>query len=230
MRSSTEDATAAAAVPQRGRFGDRAAQRLDAVRRWRRVRLGRRDRHRHRQHCMRAARSASSSSPASNTACAARGPDPAVTARAGSINALARRRARRRACPATRPACASACSAARSIRRMPAISPCQPARAEAARARPRLVAGHARQSAEEHAGLPRLAGRAPTPRETCARSAHRRHRPRGRIGTRYTVDTIAFAGAALPGVRFVWIMGADNLAQFHRWQHWRASPRMCRSR
>jgi len=25
----------------------------------------------------------------------------------------------------------------------------------------------------------------------------------------------------LSGVRFVWIMGADNLAQFHRWQNWR---------
>ncbi len=23
-----------------------------------------------------------------------------------------------------------------------------------------------------------------------------------------------------PGVRFVWLMGADNLAQFHRWQEW----------
>ena len=23
------------------------------------------------------------------------------------------------------------------------------------------------------------------------------------------------------GVRFVWIMGADNLSQFHRWRHWR---------
>jgi nicotinate-nucleotide adenylyltransferase len=23
------------------------------------------------------------------------------------------------------------------------------------------------------------------------------------------------------GVRFVWLMGADNLAQFHRWQRWR---------
>ena len=37
------------AIPRRGRFGDRAAQRLDAVRRRRRVRLRRRDRHRHRQ-------------------------------------------------------------------------------------------------------------------------------------------------------------------------------------
>jgi len=28
-------------------------------------------------------------------------------------------------------------------------------------------------------------------------------------------------GQAAPGLRFVWLMGADNLAQFHRWQNWR---------
>jgi nicotinate-nucleotide adenylyltransferase len=41
------------------------------------------------------------------------------------------------------------------------------------------------------------------------------------IGTRYTVDTITYLRRRLSGVRFVWIMGADNLAQFHRWQNWR---------
>ena len=45
----TEDDRAAREVPQRGRFRDRAAQRLDAIRRRRRVRLRRRDRHCHRQ-------------------------------------------------------------------------------------------------------------------------------------------------------------------------------------
>ena len=38
------------------------------------------------------------------------------------------------------------------------------------------------------------------------------------IGTRYTVDTIIHLRRRVSGVRFVWIMGADNLAQFHRWQ------------
>lgn len=42
-----------------------------------------------------------------------------------------------------------------------------------------------------------------------------------RLGTRYTVETIAGLQARYPGVRFVWLMGADNLAQFHRWQDWR---------
>jgi nicotinate-nucleotide adenylyltransferase len=41
------------------------------------------------------------------------------------------------------------------------------------------------------------------------------------IGTRYTVDTITHLRRRVSGVRFVWIMGADNLAQFHRWQNWR---------
>jgi nicotinate-nucleotide adenylyltransferase len=41
------------------------------------------------------------------------------------------------------------------------------------------------------------------------------------IGTRYTVDTIEYLRRRASGLRFVWIMGADNLAQFHRWQNWR---------
>jgi nicotinate-nucleotide adenylyltransferase len=41
------------------------------------------------------------------------------------------------------------------------------------------------------------------------------------IGTRYTVDTISYLTRRLSGLRLVWIMGADNLAQFHRWQNWR---------
>ncbi len=42
-----------------------------------------------------------------------------------------------------------------------------------------------------------------------------------RLRTRYTADTIACLQALYPGVRFVWLMGADNLAQFHRWERWR---------
>jgi len=40
------------------------------------------------------------------------------------------------------------------------------------------------------------------------------------LGTIYTVDTVHALGARYPGVRFVWLMGADNLSQFHRWRHW----------
>jgi nicotinate-nucleotide adenylyltransferase len=41
------------------------------------------------------------------------------------------------------------------------------------------------------------------------------------IGTSYTFDTIAYLRRRTSGLRLVWIMGADNLAQFHRWQNWR---------
>ena len=41
-----------------------------------------------------------------------------------------------------------------------------------------------------------------------------------RLGTRYTAETIAALQARYPAVRFVWLMGADNLAQLHRWQDW----------
>jgi nicotinate-nucleotide adenylyltransferase len=38
---------------------------------------------------------------------------------------------------------------------------------------------------------------------------------------RYTADTLALIKARNPGVDFVWVMGADNLRDFHRWQRWR---------
>lgn len=41
------------------------------------------------------------------------------------------------------------------------------------------------------------------------------------IGVRYTHDTIAHLVRRCPGVRFVWLMGADNLKSFHRWERWR---------
>jgi nicotinate-nucleotide adenylyltransferase len=41
------------------------------------------------------------------------------------------------------------------------------------------------------------------------------------ISTRYTFDTLQWLTRRLPEVHFVWIMGADNVATFHRWQHWR---------
>ena len=42
-----------------------------------------------------------------------------------------------------------------------------------------------------------------------------------RLGTRYTARTLAELKARYPDVRFVWLMGADNLAQLHLWQDWR---------
>ena len=42
-----------------------------------------------------------------------------------------------------------------------------------------------------------------------------------RLGTRYTAQTLQRLKAHYPQARFVWLMGADNLSQFHRWQDWR---------
>ncbi|MGB8894308.1 MAG: nicotinate-nucleotide adenylyltransferase [Pseudolabrys sp.] len=68
---------------------------------------------------------------------------------------------------------------------------------------------------------------APLPKRIAAARALRHH-PRidvtgleAVIKTRYTYDTISWLLTRCPGVRFVWIMGADNLRSFHRWQKWR---------
>jgi nicotinate-nucleotide adenylyltransferase len=41
------------------------------------------------------------------------------------------------------------------------------------------------------------------------------------INTRYTYDTLEFLKRRCIGVKFVWVMGADNLRSFSRWQNWR---------
>ena len=41
------------------------------------------------------------------------------------------------------------------------------------------------------------------------------------IGTSYTYETVSYLVRRCRGVHFVWIMGADNLRTFHRWQRWR---------
>lgn len=70
-------------------------------------------------------------------------------------------------------------------------------------------------------------GPAPIGRRVRAASEMMRH-PRvevtdieARIGTRYTAQTLAELHRLYPGVRFVWLMGADNLASFHKWERWR---------
>lgn len=41
------------------------------------------------------------------------------------------------------------------------------------------------------------------------------------LGTRYTIDTVGKLIRRYPKHRFIWLMGADNLAQLHRWRDWR---------
>jgi nicotinate-nucleotide adenylyltransferase len=45
------------------------------------------------------------------------------------------------------------------------------------------------------------------------------------LGTRYTIDTVRALKRRYPNRRFVWLMGADNLAQFARWKDWRGIAR-----
>jgi nicotinate-nucleotide adenylyltransferase len=45
------------------------------------------------------------------------------------------------------------------------------------------------------------------------------------LGTRYTTDTLKALSRRYPKHRFVWLMGADNLAQFHLWKDWRGLAR-----
>ncbi len=42
-----------------------------------------------------------------------------------------------------------------------------------------------------------------------------------RKGLQYTVDTLETLTALWPQIDFVWLMGADSLASFHRWRDWR---------
>lgn len=42
-----------------------------------------------------------------------------------------------------------------------------------------------------------------------------------RLGLRKTADTLQAVVALYPGTRFVWLMGSDNLVQFHHWDRWR---------
>jgi nicotinate-nucleotide adenylyltransferase len=41
-----------------------------------------------------------------------------------------------------------------------------------------------------------------------------------RLGTQFAIDTVRALQAAYPHVDFIWLMGADNLAQLHRWKNW----------
>ena len=79
-----------------------------------------------------------------------------------------------------------------------------------------------------------LKARGPAPlADRMARARAVMHDPRvtvtdleSRLGTRFTAQTIQRLKALYPGVRFVWLMGADNLVQLDRWNHWQDILRM----
>lgn len=47
-----------------------------------------------------------------------------------------------------------------------------------------------------------------------------------RAGTRYTIETVRALVSRFPQDRFIWLMGADTVAEFHRWKDWRALARV----
>ncbi len=72
-----------------------------------------------------------------------------------------------------------------------------------------------------------VAGMAPLPERLRGAAAVARRHPRlrvsaieARLGTRYTVDTLAALRRHFPATRFVWLRGADNLSQMVRWRQW----------
>ncbi|MGJ3626573.1 nicotinate-nucleotide adenylyltransferase [Sphingomonas sp. MMS24-JH45] len=75
------------------------------------------------------------------------------------------------------------------------------------------------------AGMAPLAARLASARRMARRAPIRASDVETRLGTRYTVDTLRALVRRHPRTRFVWIMGADNLAQFDRWRQWRTIAR-----
>lgn len=75
-----------------------------------------------------------------------------------------------------------------------------------------LKAGREIAPLAERIGMCEAIARDPRNRVTAFEAAHR---------IRYTADALALVKARNPGVDFVWIMGADNLRDFHLWQRWR---------
>jgi nicotinate-nucleotide adenylyltransferase len=75
------------------------------------------------------------------------------------------------------------------------------------------------------AGMTPLGARVRSARAAARRAPIRVTAIERELGTRFTVDTLRALKRRYPKRRFVWLMGADNLAQFHRWKDWRAIAR-----
>ncbi len=58
-------------------------------------------------------------------------------------------------------------------------------------------------------------------RRICRHPSTRATAVEARFGTRFTADTLKELFRLFPQVEFVWLMGADNLAELHRWKNWR---------
>ena len=75
-------------------------------------------------------------------------------------------------------------------------------------------------------GMAPLAARLASAREQARRAPIRVSAVEREFGTRFTADTVARVIRRWPKRRFIWLMGSDNLAQFHRWKGWRDIARL----
>ena len=75
-------------------------------------------------------------------------------------------------------------------------------------------------------GMAPLPARLASARAMARRSPIRATAIEADLGTRYTVDTLKRLIRRYPNRRFIWIMGADNLAQLPRWRDWRGIARL----
>ncbi|OJY71258.1 MAG: nicotinic acid mononucleotide adenylyltransferase [Sphingobium sp. 66-54] len=75
------------------------------------------------------------------------------------------------------------------------------------------------------AGMAPLAARMASARQTARRAPIRVTAIERELHTRYTVETLRKLQRRYPRIRFIWLMGADNLAQFDRWKDWRGIAR-----
>ena len=71
------------------------------------------------------------------------------------------------------------------------------------------------------AGMAPLSARLASAQAMAKRAPIRATAIESQLGTRYTVDTLKAITRRYPRNQFIWLMGADNLAQFHRWRQWR---------
>src|SRR5690606_25554901 len=70
------------------------------------------------------------------------------------------------------------------------------------------------------AGMAPLAARVRSAQHTARGARIRVSAIERELGTRFTIDTLRALKRRYPRRRFVWLMGADNLAQFHLWKDW----------
>ncbi len=75
------------------------------------------------------------------------------------------------------------------------------------------------------AGMAPYAARLASAREMARGTRIRVSDIEARLHTRFTVDTVTAIVRRHPADRFIWLMGADTVAEFHQWKQWRRLAR-----